>query len=158
MKVIIAGPRTLYVKNRTIYKAIEASGFDVTEIISGGASGIDSCAIEYARDFRIPLSVYYADWSELGKAAGPARNKQMAGQADALIIIKEGEHWTRGTKSMFKAAQDEHLKVYVSEINNPTRRTLENTLEGMEIAFRQAEDEQDTLKRWKDARGTRTTN
>lgn len=51
---------------------------DITEIISGGASGVDSMAIKYANENNIKLTVFYADWKTYGKSAGPIRNRKMA--------------------------------------------------------------------------------
>lgn len=115
MKVIIAGPRDLSVTHKEIGRAILNSGFDVTEIISGGASGIDSCAIAFAQNNKVPFSVCYANWQEYGRQAGPVRNREMAKQADALIIVKRKGTWTRGTRNMHQTALEFALPTHVED-------------------------------------------
>lgn len=95
IKLIIAGSRNLLVSDEELRGYLR--DFTVIEIISGGASGIDTCAENYAKKFDIPYKVFPADWS-LGKKAGPLRNEQMAAYADALLLIWDGE--SRGSASM----------------------------------------------------------
>lgn len=97
MKVIIAGSRTV-TDFRFVYQAANESGFEITEVVSGGAPGVDTLGEEFAADLDVPLKVFPAEWEKLGKSAGPIRNRHMAEYADALIAIWDGE--SRGTKNM----------------------------------------------------------
>lgn len=109
MKVIIAGSRSI--KDRKIVdKAIEASGFSITEVVSGGASGVDSLGEAWAADHKIPVKQFPAKWELHGKAAGPIRNKQMADYAEALIAVWDGN--SRGTLNMITQAKCKGLHVY----------------------------------------------
>ena len=85
MRVIIAGSRFL-TDERLVKQAVEMAGFDITQVVSGGGRGIDTVGEEWARARRIPVKRFMADWEELGKAAGPIRNQQMADYADALML------------------------------------------------------------------------
>lgn len=98
MKVIIAGSRN--VKDwGTVYFAIaESKFFDITEVVSGTAAGVDKLGEQYGNEFGIPVKQFPANWDEYGKSAGFLRNTQMAEYADALIAIWDGE--SRGTKHM----------------------------------------------------------
>lgn len=116
MKVIIAGSREV-TDYPTILRAIVAADFDITEVVSGGARGVDRLGERYAQLQGIPVKVFAADWSEFGKAAGPMRNREMAHYADALIALWDGE--SRGTKSMIQLARAAGLRVYVHEIETP---------------------------------------
>jgi len=49
----------------------------VTEVISGGARGIDSLAVRWAQKTNVPFKVFNADWKRYGKVAGPKRNEEM---------------------------------------------------------------------------------
>jgi hypothetical protein len=119
MRVIIAGGREVFVPDgvRMIEKAITESGFAITEIINGGASGIDAAARRYWSDKydRQPpdcsLRMIYAQWHKHGKSAGPIRNREMAKNADALIAIWDGK--SRGTKNMIETAKEMGLKIHV---------------------------------------------
>jgi len=61
MKVIIAGSRRLR-QYSLVGAAVASSGSAISEVISGGASGIDQLAIRWARDHEVPVTVMAADW------------------------------------------------------------------------------------------------
>ncbi len=67
--------------------AVEASGFAATAVLSGCCWGIDELGEEYAALHGIPCLRRPAKWAELGRRAGPARNEQMASEADALVCL-----------------------------------------------------------------------
>lgn len=105
MKVVIAGIRYQDPVEKIIYddypfvvKAVMQSGFEITEVISGHAIGVDRLGETYASVNNIPLEVKPADWNRFGKAAGPMRNKVMAELCDAAVIIWDGK--STGTYNM----------------------------------------------------------
>ena len=97
MKIIIAGSRTIY-STALVRLAIRESGFEITEIVSGMARGIDQAAIDVATIDGIPLKTFPADWDKFGKAAGNLRNGEMGDYGGGLIAIWDGE--SRGTGNM----------------------------------------------------------
>ena len=126
MKTIIAGSRNI--KEYSIVKqAIRQSGFEITEVVSGMAPGVDSLAEDWAIENNIEISPYPAQWEDLtltpcyvkynkfGKPynvlAGHNRNEQMAKYADALIAIWDGK--SPGTKNMIELAKKYNLKIYI---------------------------------------------
>lgn len=113
MKVIIAGGRTI-TDISLVYAAIAESGFEITEVVSGGADGVDKLGEKAAMDSLFPVKVFKADWDRFGRSAGPKRNREMATYADALIAIWDGK--SRGTKNMIETAKFFDLKVYVKRI------------------------------------------
>ncbi len=100
MKLIIAGSRNLNISVQDIYNVLWYNGFELNtlEIVSGAAKGPDSVAIDFARLHNMPIHIYPAKWSVIGKSAGIIRNKQMGDFADALIAFWDGE--SKGTKHM----------------------------------------------------------
>lgn len=80
-------------------------------LVSGGATGVDSCAEQFARDHRYPIEVFEADWDTHGNVAGPIRNQQMAEEGDVLCAIWDGE--SPGTKDMIEKALNEGLDLFV---------------------------------------------
>lgn len=112
MKVIIAGSRNV-TDPRIVDRAVKASGWhmDITEVIHGGARGVDTLAGAWARGFDIPVRAFPANWREHGRAAGPIRNRIMAEHGQALIAIWDGE--SRGTKNMIEEAKRRGLKVFI---------------------------------------------
>lgn len=96
MKVLVCGSRNID-SFSLVQKAIVESGFEVTEIISGGAKGVDALAEQYARTYEIPTQIFKPDWKKFGKKAGILRNAEMVKIADAVIAIWDGQ--SKGTKS-----------------------------------------------------------
>jgi hypothetical protein len=94
----------------------------MTVIISGGARGVDSLAIRYAKDNKLPYETFIPDWDKYGKKAGIYRNCEMGDCADALIAIWDGA--SSGTKHMITYAMNLKrikkifvVKVDISDIN-----------------------------------------
>lgn len=110
MRTIIAGSRGFKNINH-VFMAVANSEFEVTQVVSGCAEGIDKLGEEYAAFMKIPVQKFPADWETYGKSAGYIRNKQMAENADALIAIWDGE--SKGTKHMIDIAEAKGLKVFV---------------------------------------------
>ena len=117
MKVIIAGSRSI-MDYKTLELAIEASAihnnFGITEVVSGGASGIDSLGELWAMDNGVEVRRFPAYWNLYGKSAGIRRNIQMGDYADALIAVWDGQ--SRGTKQMIDYARKKDLIVFVYEV------------------------------------------
>lgn len=112
MRVIVAGSRGVSDYEK-VSGAIASSGFDVSEIVSGGARGVDALGERYAFDHGKPLKVFRAEWEKYGRSAGIKRNVVMARNADALVAVWDGK--SRGTKHMIDEAQRVGLMVYVHE-------------------------------------------
>lgn len=111
MRVIIAGSRTI-TSYLTVADAIKASGFDITEVVSGGALGVDSIGEAWARGKQIPVQPFLPDYKTHGRYLAPKlRNQQMADYADALIAVWDGR--SGGTRDMINRAEKCGLRVYV---------------------------------------------
>jgi hypothetical protein len=89
VKLAIVGSRGLHVD----IKAFVPKG--VTEIISGGAIGVDSCAIAYARKSQLPIRIFKPNYTAFGRAAPIIRNKEIIKAADEILAIWDG--FSRGT-------------------------------------------------------------
>lgn len=101
MKLIIAGSRDIPVTEA--YHCIEAAlaerSFDITEVVCGKARGVDAAGELWAKDYKIPVKPFPADWSAHGRGAGAVRNQQMAEYADRLLAVSNG---SRGTADMVR--------------------------------------------------------
>lgn len=114
-RVIIAGGRTFddyaLVKEKCELYLSEKLKTHRVIIVSGHASGADALGERFADEHNLPCELHPADWNRHGRAAGPIRNAEMAGVADALIAFWDGK--SRGTASMIKLAKDKGLQVAV---------------------------------------------
>jgi hypothetical protein len=115
MKTIIAGSRNIW-DYSIIDQAVFESGFEISEVISGFAQGVDTVGeawslvngLGYATPFK-------ANWDKFGLSAGHRRNLQMGEYADALVAVWDGK--SPGTKSMIKIARQRGLKIFVKDLS-----------------------------------------
>lgn len=110
MKVIIAGSRTI-LDYELVKTAIEESGFDITEVISGTASGVDKLGEAWAHNNRIPVRRFKPDYMRFGRGAPLKRNTGMADYADALIAV--WDNFSTGTLDMINKAKARKLPVHI---------------------------------------------
>ena len=82
MKVAIIGSRCLKIKDLENYLPK-----NITEIVSGGAHGIDSCAMEYAKRNGLRITIFFPDYAQFGKSAPLKRNEEIAKYADMGIAF-----------------------------------------------------------------------
>lgn len=116
MKTIIAGSRDLesFKSHERIWIVADAviqSGFTITEVVSGGARGIDLAGELYAETHNppIPITRFIPDWS-MGRGAGFVRNRKMAEYAQALVLIWNGT--SRGSANMGEEAAKRNLRIF----------------------------------------------
>lgn len=113
MKVIVAGSRKI--TNWTlVIEAMEESKFDIKEIVSGTATGVDRMGEAIARATDTKLTRFPADWDRYGKAAGPIRNRAMAEYADAAVVVWDGE--SPGSENMIEEMKRLGKPVYVKKV------------------------------------------
>ena len=110
MNVIIAGGRD-FTNYALVEEAIKRSAFEITQVVSGNAKGVDTLGEVWALAHNVPVEAFPADWSQHGRAAGPIRNRQMAEYADALIAIWDGK--SKGTANMIQQARNKKLNVFI---------------------------------------------
>ena len=89
---------------------------NVTEIVSGGAAGIDTLAAEYARNNGIKLTEFLPDYSRYKRAAPLKRNQLIAEYADLCLAFWDGE--SRGTLNTINLFKKLNKSVNVVIIKN----------------------------------------
>jgi hypothetical protein len=112
MRVIIAGSRTITDMD-LLESAIIESGFDISEVVCGGARGVDELGKQWAKKSRLPYKLFPAKWQLHGKQAGFIRNTEMSKYAEALIALWDGS--SKGTKHMIRIAY-QNIEVYVKYV------------------------------------------
>lgn len=78
-------------------------------IISGGAKGVDTFAINFSESYGTKLEIYMADWEKYPKAAGPIRNQQMLDEAKPNIVI--AFPGGKGTANMIRRARKAGVEI-----------------------------------------------
>ncbi len=67
-----------------------------TEIVSGGAKGVDQIAKAVAKELGIPFTEFLPDYETYGKRAPLVRNDRIVEYADMVLALWDGE--SRGTQ------------------------------------------------------------
>lgn len=114
MKIAIIGSRSLSVPNLGDYLPE-----GVTEIISGGARGVDSSAREFALANNIKLTEFLPDYEKYGRSAPLKRNVQIIESADLVLAFWDGK--SRGTKFVIDTCKKKNVcvKVFIKNNKNP---------------------------------------
>ena len=84
-------------------------------VIHGCARGADSLAGLAARNLRIPVVEFPAQWQTYGRAAGMIRNQQMLieGKPDYVLAFHDRLETSRGTADMVQRARAKGIPVSV---------------------------------------------
>lgn len=91
MKVAVIGSRGLSVSDLGRYLPE-----NTTEIVSGGAKGVDTSAREYAFAHGIKLTEFLPEYTRFGRSAPLKRNITIIEYSDIVIAFWDGK--SRGTK------------------------------------------------------------
>lgn len=120
--VLIAGSRTF--TNYLLFMDELSSHIDTKAklcIVSGGAKGTDSLAERYAKEHKIPIKIFPADWNNFGKSAGYKRNRQMhefLAQHSKRKCICFWDGQSKGTAHNFELAKEFHTELEVIRFDN----------------------------------------
>ena len=104
MKLAIVGSRDFNNKI-LIFKALDKyfNIEDIELIVSGGCTGPDKIAEEYAEMNNIPIQIFLPNWEKYGKSAGPIRNKLIVENSDFILAFCDQE--SKGTLSTINIAK-----------------------------------------------------
>lgn len=110
MRVAVIGSRGIRVNELGRYLPE-----DTSRIISGGASGVDSCAREYALARHIPLTEYLPEYEKYGRSAPLKRNITIIENSDLVLAFWDGK--SRGTKFVIDNSKKRNIpvRVFLSE-------------------------------------------
>lgn len=108
VKVAVIGSRRLKVVDLSLYLPA-----DTTEIVSGGACGVDRCAAEYAVMNGLKLTEFRPQYQLYGRSAPLRRNVTIVEYSDCVLAFWDGR--SRGTA---------HVVRYCLERNKPLRLFL----------------------------------
>lgn len=87
---------------------------DITEIVSGGAKGVDSFARTFASRHRKPLMELKPDYGAYGRSAPLVRNRQIVRESNVLVAFPSSE--SRGTIRTIEEARRIGRKVIIIKI------------------------------------------
>jgi hypothetical protein len=85
-------------------------------ILSGGAAGVDTLAIEYAKKHNFPYKIMKAEWNKYGKAAGFIRNRKMhelISKVENRCCVAFWDGISKGTEHNFRLSEEYHTKLAI---------------------------------------------
>ena len=109
MKVAVIGSRNLKIDDLGKYLPAET-----TEIVSGGAKGVDTSAREYALANSIKLTEFLPDYAKYKRGAPLKRNIQIVEYSDMVVAFWDGK--SKGTKFVIDNCNKIGKKVVVFTI------------------------------------------
>lgn len=102
MRIAIVGSR-LWDDEQMVVDFVNALPSD-TEIVSGGAVGVDTFAAHAAHVKGLRYTVYKPNWKAYGNVAGFMRNQIIVDNADQVVAFWNGH--SKGTVDTIKRAMD----------------------------------------------------
>ena len=108
MRVIVCGGRE-FANYTLMWDVLNRECPPGSTIVHGAARGADYLAGFVARSLGLNVEEHPADWTWLGRSAGPRRNEQMAASGADLCIAFPGG---RGTADMVRRAKAHGILVY----------------------------------------------
>lgn len=106
MKVAIIGSRGFTNFDLTPYLPR-----DITEIVSGGAKGVDTVAKNYAAEHNIKYTEFLPEYNKYGKRAPLVRNIDIIKYSDLVLAFWDGT--SRGTKFVIENCEKLGIAVKV---------------------------------------------
>lgn len=106
MKVAVIGSRTI-----TDVPLERYLPENTTELVSGGAKGVDQCAERYAAEHGLPITVFKPDYARYRRGAPLRRNQQIVDYCDCVLAFWDGV--SRGTQHTLSYAEKQGKPVQV---------------------------------------------
>ena len=109
MKVAVIGSRGIVIDNLQDYLPD-----GTTEIVSGGAKGVDTCARDFALANGITLTEFKPEYHRYGRGAPLKRNITIIEYADMVLAFWDGK--SKGTKFVIDACAEREIPVEVHRL------------------------------------------
>ena len=119
MRIAVIGSRTI---GDYQYLKLLLAGIDITEVISGGAAGVDTLAEQWAQENGVPLTVFRPNYARHGKQAPLLRNLQIIDAAEAVYVLWDGK--SQGTRTAMDYARRKGKPVVCRQIANSQQGRL----------------------------------
>ena len=97
MKVAVIGSRKIELDFALLAQHLPP---ECSEIVSGGAAGVDRCAAAFARAHNIRLTEFLPEYNKYGHGAPFIRNRQIVAYADTVLAFWNGR--SSGTRSVIQ--------------------------------------------------------
>ncbi len=109
MRVGIIGSRDI--ENLDLNLIIKELPDNCTEIVSGGAKGVDKYAEVIAKQLELPVKIFLPEYEKYGKSATLKRNKKIVDYSDLVIAVWDYE--SKGTRNSILESIKSNKKVRI---------------------------------------------
>ena len=113
MKVAIVGSRNIKDTEKVYELICREIPRNCTEIVSGGAVGVDTLAERYAREHGLAMTVFLPEYERYGKNATLLRNTDIVNHADAVYVFMHNESRGSADTASKCLAFGKPVKVYI---------------------------------------------
>jgi predicted Rossmann fold nucleotide-binding protein DprA/Smf involved in DNA uptake len=127
-KLAVIGSRTFDDKQR-LYDILTKNLPNIKLIISGGATGADTLATQWASDYGLPYLVFPALWHDpftgaFNRGAGFARNRYIIEHCDVVMAFMQ-RGGSKGTQNSLDIAKElgKPIKLITFDIVKPVEKT-----------------------------------
>lgn len=116
MKVAVVGSRRA--SGYSVEQIISHLPPATSELVSGGAAGIDTMAEEAAKRLDLPIKIFYPDYQVNGRLAPLIRNSQIVEYADFVLAF--WDHKSRGTANTLSRCVQANKPFRIISLNPPS--------------------------------------
>jgi hypothetical protein len=106
----------VYEKLNAYRKLLEENRYEFSVLVSGAAPGVDSIALNWARDSQVAFVGIPALWDTHGKGAGPIRNALMSRLPISVCLAFNGG---TGTQNMIANCKEKGIPLFYPEVDLP---------------------------------------
>ncbi len=125
MRVAIVGSRSIEydkLKDKAYKLLCQYIPANATEIVSGGAIGIDSLAELYAKQNHLPTRIFKPDYAKYGRRAPIVRNDEIIAYAQYVLAFWDGI--SHGTAYTVATCIKEGVPVKIISIEDKTKSEI----------------------------------
>ena len=126
MKIAIVGSRTFEDYNAMcsfIEEKLATMEFtSIDAVVSGGARGADTLAERYAREQRLQMILFPAEWKKYGRRAGFIRNVDIIRESDICFAFWDGS--SKGTAHTIQLCEELNKPYFVYYFKKPLQGKL----------------------------------
>lgn len=115
MRVAVIGSRQC--NGLTLEQILTEIPADCSEIISGGAMGVDTLARQAARSLGLPFHEYLPDYETFGRTAPLIRNRTIVQNADMILAF--WDYHSHGTRDALLKGLEEEKPIKIILLEEP---------------------------------------
>lgn len=115
MRVAVIGSRNVKISEKLILRVLDALPEGCSEIVSGGADGVDEAARKAAARAGLCCTCFAPDYEKYGRAAPLRRNEQIVAYSDRVLAF--WDYCSKGTQNALLTAVRSGKPIRIFELD-----------------------------------------